>query len=253
MSPQEFRLVNNLTVDTRLAFEQRDALRAVLNRLAELEADNARLWAWHDEAVSRVSCHLCAVNLPQPLKRDNEMSAELVRRLRLGFFSDVATEIASKAADEIERLTAERDHAVRRAEVADEEMREACRRAVEWQDECCDRQNRVVELEAERDAMSAQLRAAGEKLRIAAMAADWADVCHATQLREIVTPVESSTFSAVAPVPQPQEARDAELLAALSRALTFIRWQVGGPADDDGEACQLAEYIAAILAAKEKK
>lgn len=37
------------------------------------------------------------------------MSAELVRRLRLGFFSDVATEIASKAADEIERLTAERD------------------------------------------------------------------------------------------------------------------------------------------------
>lgn len=41
--------------------------------LAELKACRAerdRLWAWHDEAVSRVSCHLCAVNLPQPLKRE---------------------------------------------------------------------------------------------------------------------------------------------------------------------------------------
>lgn len=46
------------------------AFDEVCNERDLIKAENTRLWAWHDEAVSRVSCHLCAVNLPQPLKRD---------------------------------------------------------------------------------------------------------------------------------------------------------------------------------------
>lgn len=168
------------------------------------------------------------------------MSVELVRRLRLGFFSDVATEIASKAADEIERLT------------------------------------------AERDALSAQLRAAGEPvawLYTFTLPGEYEDTVNEIYRKyqqvsadapfgmrghdfdgNAVT-TESPLYAA--PVPQPQEARDAERYrwlrdnsqtGAVKTLLPLVRSHYVVVNESAYDYPTFDEAIdAAILAAKEKK
>lgn len=159
----------------------------------------------------------------------------------------------------VSELEAERDHAVRRADVAEEESGIEHRRANDF----CEGMRQA---QSERDALSAQLRAAREQapvLRKTPMPDRSTGFVFTVLDYDLYESLPNDAVFYAAPVPPSQEARDALPdgwhLAKCSRfdgntGVSLYKGDFGLPywINAQTQERHVAEFLSAILAAKEK-